>query len=481
MAHGQGSGAARLLACGHQRLFHCIAPAAQQRLQPGIHCARIDFPRDAAGIEDIAQHGQTAAFHAERPVERGGAGCLFQQPLDAQAGGSGQHVARQPDEGEHVAAQRGGDQGCARTRPVDQGHHGGGHAQHVGLREPDHQIVRQHRQCVHQRPFIMAAGDEGELRGDGRQARAQHGHQRRRRGQRGTGPDAGVRVQRHHFVILHHGRDEQVQRHPAMDAAEAVGLDDQRGGFLLAPGPCEMGEGAGPAVIRQQVTRTLAAQAQRAGVRSVPAAHHVAQLGQHAACQPGQQGTPFAVAQPRGVLRQRLLHLRPVGHGGADIGQGGGQLRLQRAALPGIDAVGLQVDQALRDRSVAQRGQGAIRLAGNGHDRVHQQVHGQALGGNGMADRIDQEGHVAVDHGHLRHAPAGLGAIAGGGDQDRAGSLGPVLRCVQQECRHLVQRSACQRLLARQDRIGNPPGQLRQRLRLGHHRPFSPAVLSRGQ
>ncbi len=239
-----------------------------------------------------------------------------------------------------------------------------------------------------------------------------------------------------------------------MDQAQPVGLDHQqcRKGPALAQAVIEPAEGQVPAGRGQHFAAACAADTQDRAFASVTLAGDMAELGHHPVRQPAQQGRAFGIDESGGIGLDGGLHLRPVAYRGAHIGQGRGKLCFQRTAVLRVDAVGLDVDEAFADgsRSVARRqvGQPAIPAPHHRQDRVHQQVHGKAARGHGAADRIDEEGHVAVDHGDAGDALV----VGGAADQDGGLAMRPVLRGFEEEGGDLVQRLAGDRRLAGQDR-----------------------------
>ena len=140
------------------------------------------------------------------------------------------HVARQPDEREQVPLERRHDQREARPRAVDQRHHRGRHAREVVVGEADHQVVRQHGQRVDQRLGVVAPGLEARA---ARRSRGELAAQHAGRCSGGVASAALVQIpawtdSAATLPSSTHRHDEQVERHAAVDAREAVGLDDQR-------------------------------------------------------------------------------------------------------------------------------------------------------------------------------------------------------------------------------------------------------------
>jgi hypothetical protein len=158
-------------------------------------------------------------------------------------------------------------------------------------------------------------------------------------------------------------------------------------------------------------------------------------------------------------MLHQALHLRPIGHGGVDIGQRRGQRGGQFAPRLGIGALGFEVDDRfaqladrLARRQIDQRTQ---RIAPHRHHRVEQALDRQALGGDRGGDGIDQERHVVVDHGDAQRAlPAHR--------LDRHGRIRPLAQRGggQREARRLDQPLPGKvRLVAGQQRPGQARGQ----------------------
>ena len=405
----------------------------------------------AAEIEHVAQHGEVAAFDHQAPVECLCSGLFLQQRLDFLAHIGRKRVPRQPDEGEQVPCKRCGDELDSRTRPVGQGHHGGGDAGEVRLREADHDVVRQRGQRVDQRLGVMTRGSEiepGHRRGE---LAAQHRHLVGRRGEGGAGPHSGVDRQRNDAPLLDHGHDEQVERHAPVDLGQAVGLDDQRCGGLLS---FEPGEGALIAVGREQLAGALAAHAEQLGDAPVTLAGGVAEQRQHAVSEPAQQRSAFRIIQPFGVRLDSRDHLRPVADRRAHIAERCFERFLQRSAGLAVDSTGLEVDH--RFRSLARFGE-SDELAGiapDRNDRMNQEIDFQTFGGDRGGDRIDEERHVAVDHRDAHDAAARRAA-----QQDRRRALGPHERGFEQEVGGFGKPLGRQGGFARQQRFGHPLAQ----------------------
>ena len=339
IARGQRRGPARIAAFGQRRLDR-VGPAAQHGLEFGVERGRVGIAGAAAEIEHVTQHREVAAFDLQAPVERLGSGRSLEQVFDALPHSGRQHVARQPDEREQVALERRHDQGQARARAVGKRHHRRRHAREVAFREADHQVVRQHRQRVDQRLGVVAAALELELAADLGEMAPQHRHLLGRSGERGAGPDPGMDRERRGFAVLDQRHHEQVERYAAMDARKPVGLDHQRRASALV----EPREGALVSLVRRQLARALAADPEQLHLAAVTAARHVSELRQHSAAEPAQQLGTFGIGHAAGILGDEVAHLRPVGHRGADIGERGGELLLERAAHFRVGPLGLEVD-----------------------------------------------------------------------------------------------------------------------------------------
>ncbi len=453
VACGERRGAARFLGLG-ERCLERIGPSAQHFLQPGVDPRFVGRAAASAEIEHVAQHREVAALDHQAPVERPGAGLLLEQFLHLQPGRGRQHVARQPDEAEQVPPQRGHDQREPRPRAIGERHHRGRDAGDVGLGEADHDVVRQHGQRMDQRLGIVSAGLEfvlGHLRAE---LAAQQRDLVGRGGQRGAGPDARMDRERGHPPALDQRHDEQVERDSAMHARQVIGLDDQRDLCRVALALVEPGEGVRVSLVGDQLARAPAADAERLRLGAVAFAHDLAEQGQHAVGEPAQQCAAFGVGHAPGVLVQALAHPRPVAHCGAHVSQGRRQLLFERAALPGVDALGLEVDHRFgggaRLLGFGQRGQPPGGVAARGEDRMDEQVDRQPLRGHGGGDRIDQKRHVAVDHRDLRDAAAGCRT-----DQHGGVVLLPLARGFEEEGGGLVELAFVGHGVAGQQRIGH--------------------------
>ena len=137
-------------------------------------------------------------------------------------------------------------------------------------------------------------------------------------------------------------------------------------------------------------------------------AQDVAQLGQHAVLEPTQQRGPFAVGQAIGVIRHRRLHLRPIGNGCTNIGESGAQCGFQSATDLRIGTTSLDIDHRFplftRCPTLWNLCQHTIRRAAHRQDRVDQPINRQPLRSQGRGDRIDQKGHVIIDHANPHEA-----------------------------------------------------------------------------
>ena len=368
IARGQCCGAARIAEMGQLRLDR-FAPAAHHGLQLGVELGFVGAAFSLPDIDDKAQQRQAAAFDFQAPVERLALSRALQQPLHLPAHGGRDRIARQPDEGENVALKRRADQQQLGPGPVDQADHRTCGAFEIGRAETDQQIVRQLGQGMDQRLAGVAARIDAERAGQFGKMRADAGHVLRRGGQRSAGPDTGVDRQRGDPAALELRHQKQIERHPAMDLADDVGLDDQRrsgrGRFALGVEP---GEGALVAGRGEQFLRALAADAERALLAAVAAAGDMAELGEHAVMQPVQQRCAFTrvgvLAQRSGIARQCFAQLWPVGHGSADIRQHRLQRSAQAHAAAGIGAGGFDIDNAIRaDRPGARQARSTVRAS----------------------------------------------------------------------------------------------------------------------
>ena len=302
-----------------------------------------------------------------------------------------------------MSRQRRRDELEARARAVGERHHGRGDAGQVGVREADHQVMRQRGQRVDERLGIVARRGESELVHRRDELAPQHRDLAGRRGQRGAGPHARVDRQRSNAALFDQRDDEQVERHPAVDFRQAVGLDDQRARRVVGVEP---GEGAGVAVFGQELARALAADAERVRGTARALAGDMAEQREHPAAEPAQQRGAFGIADRPGVGFDPLGHRRPIGDRRAHVAQGHLERLLERAAILRIDPHGLEIDH--RFALLARGGQcdQPVARSFDRYDRVDQQVDLQALRGESRGDRIDQERHVVVDHGDAHDASA---------------------------------------------------------------------------
>jgi hypothetical protein len=180
----------------------------------------------------------------------------------------------------------------------------------------------------------------------------------------------------------------------------------------------------------------------------------VAELGQHPATQPAEQRAGLLVERggAGGVLGHHRLHRAPVGHRSAHVGERGLERFVELAALARIGARGLDIDQRFARAAgllarLAERGDRAGAVAGDGGDRVEQAIDREALRGDGRGDRIDQERHVVIDHRDPQAALAGVGF-----DMDQRFAGGAGVGGGEQELRGLVEHRLVARGVARQQR-----------------------------
>ena len=138
----------------------------------------------------------------------------------------------------------------------------------------------------------------------------------------------------------------------------------------------------------------------------------------------------------------------------ARIGDRNCQLAFQRAAFPGVESRGLDIDHRFAlfagAFALGQLGQPALRIAAHGQDRVDEEVDRQTVLGNRSDDRIDKERHILVDYRDA-HVPPFAARRA---DQQRRLALLALARGFEQEGGHFVEPLVGEGRLAREDRIG---------------------------
>ena len=351
IAPGDGGGAARFLAAGDFGLDR-IAPSAQHRAQTGVQRRLIGF---GTGLQRLvhrqgkAQLGQIGSLDLKAPVDHLAAGGLAQHLGDFVADLGGHRIARQPDEGVEMPFQRSADQRDARARAVDQAHHGQRHTLHIDIGKADHQIMGQAGHRMGQHLARMAVGAEFMLFQQRGELRAHQRHMARRGGQRGAGPYPRMDRERGQLAFLDHRQDEQVERHPAVDMGDPVRFDDQRQAPRPAPRQklVEPGKAAGIGGRGEQFPRAFPTNAQRAGLRTVAAAHDMAQLRQHPVVEPEQQGGalgPVHRVQGGGIIDHGALNRGPIAHRRAHIAQRDAQRRRNGRARARIRPRGFQID-----------------------------------------------------------------------------------------------------------------------------------------
>ena len=137
----------------------------------------------------------------------------------------------------------------------------------------------------------------------------------------------------------------------------------------------------------------------------------MAELGQHPAFQPSQQGACLGVERGDGggIARHGVLHGGPIGHRGMDIAERRLERLEQFAPLAGVDARGLDIDQRFADPALAEAGDHAVRITLDRHHRVQQAVDPHALRSDGRGERIHEEGLVIVDDGDAQMTPRAAG------------------------------------------------------------------------
>ena len=295
-----GSRAARFHMLG-QLMLNRFGPAAQHILQRGFQRAFAFDRLSAANVQNEAQHGQIAAFDLQAPIEQFAIRAALKQVLDLHPHLRRQHIPRQPDKDEQMPRQRRLHHGEARTRPVDQAHHGGCNPFNIALGETDHQVMRQCSQRMNQRLARMAPVVEMEFVDQRGQLIAQARHMAGWCGECGAGPYPGMDRQRSHFTVFDHRDDKQVKRHAAVHLRHQIGLDDEWRGqplrlCLVSQRHVEPGEGAVIGRIGQDLVRAVAADTKQLGQRTITSPGQVPQLSQHSAIEPAQQFGPFARA-----------------------------------------------------------------------------------------------------------------------------------------------------------------------------------------
>ena len=207
----------------------------------------------------------------------------------------------------------------------------------------------------------------------------------RRRGTRSGGIASAALVQTPAWtesaamrVGFHDRHDEQVERHPPVDIADEVGLDDQR---RVAAAAVEPGKGAIVAGRPEQGLRARAADAEPVRLAAVAAPDEVAELGQVTFVEPAQQRRAFRIGEAIGIRRHRRPQPWPVRDRRGDVAEDFVEAGAQVHAGAGIGALGLDIDHrfALLAGRLA-RGQG------------HQPAPGvPPHGDDGMDDAVDRK------------------------------------------------------------------------------------------
>ena len=401
-----------------------LRPAANHRLELGVERVLVRRPPGLADIDHEAQQRQAAALDLQAPVEHIGLGRAFEQRLDLEPQRGRKDIARQPDEREQVAGERCLDQRQLGPRTIDQAHHGGGDPRQVRFGEPDQQVVRQRGQRVDQAFARMAARIEPEPVHQLGKLTAHPRDPVGRGGQRGAGPHPGVDRKRGDGPVLDHRHDEQVERNPAVDVGDAVGLDDQRCQSVALAVTVEPLEGSIERGGGEQAARALAADPEQARLAAVALAQDVAELGQHPVVEPAQQRRALGIfgglGDPLGIGEHCGLQLRPVGNCGMNIAQYRCERSSEQTALAGVAALGLEIDHRFAEYADAGRGAGvgrklaqaALGIAPHRDHRVDQPFDRQPLFGHRRRDRIDQERHVVVDHRQPQEPLPGAAADA---------------------------------------------------------------------
>ena len=300
--------------------------------------------------------------------------------------------------------------------PVGQRHEGQRQPlQRVAI-EADQNVVGQGGQGMDQRLAGMTLRIEIELVHQRGQRRAQHRHLVRRRRQARTGPHAGMDGERLDLLALAHRHDDEIEQHQAMDARQAVGLDDER----VALAFLEPGEGGVERGGCDQRLVMPGADAERGMAAAVAMDDFVTGQGEMARQEPAQQRRAFLIGDGVGIGLHRGLHRCPVGNGGAHVGQRFGQRLFERAARFRVGPVRLDIDHrfaAGAGRVIIQdRGERAFAVAGDRQDGMEQPVDGDVGGGQRIGDRIDQERHVVVDQRDPHEAAIGAFAQRFDGD-----------------------------------------------------------------
>jgi len=161
--------------------------------------------------------------------------------------------------------------------------------------------------------------------------------------------------------------------------------------------------------------------AERTGRRLVRLLDLVAEQGHGTVGEPVEQRCALRIPDRRGVLAHLSLERFPVTHREPHVGQHALEVGGELLPPARVGAVELDIHHRFAPVLVAanrlDRLQLALVVAADADHRVEQPVDRQLALGDGIGDRIHQEGHVVVDDADAHAAVAGL--AAGGFDFQR--------------------------------------------------------------
>ena len=157
----------------------------------------------------------------------------------------------------------------------------------------------------------------------------------------------------------------------------------------------------------------------------------MSQQGHGTVGEPVEECGAFLIAERQGIRPHPGLEARPVGDGRTHVRQYVPDCVHQLAPATRIGAVDLQVHDRFALPAAGKGSQIAIAVALDVQHRVEQAMDGEAACRHGCRDRIDQEGHVVIDHAHA-HAPLPDRATHGF-EPDHGLARRALLRAFQQE------------------------------------------------
>ncbi len=351
-------------------------------------------------LESEAEERQFALAEFDRPAADRCFDFLFEHRPDRFAAGGALLIAGKPDESIEMPAERSRKQEKLGPWTVGEAHRGKGGCPYLILVEGNEQVVRKRGNDVRERLSGVARRSEAKLLVQLQEPLAEHRDVLGRSPQRFTGPKARVNRQR----VIGQPDHDDVERDPAVDGRNPIRFQDEH---RMAFDSEIIDRGFGRAFLPKR--RLVLENSERVLELAAGADMGMAEKREIVVGEEAEKFGAFVIALVEAVgIRLHLgEHRRPVGDGGANVGEHALQLANQFLPAAGIGPVELDVDDRFR-LAFAKLLDLALFVAGDFDDRMEKPVDGEVVCGNRSGNAVDEERHVLVDGDQPHPAPAGF-------------------------------------------------------------------------